>query len=523
MRQTLRPAWRWARRLLLLVAVVALTFLIGRIVQSEQGPPLEPWHTFVPDEPRAAEIDRLDWNGYLAAEARVFASVRKEVTERLDQRDRRPDDRYFAASPVYPGHFARDWNRSYVLEPDGPPKGAVVLLHGLTDSPYSLRHIAQRYRDLGYLAIGLRLPGHGTVPGALTATNWRDWLAATRLAVREARRRIGPDAPLHLVGYSAGGALALKYALDAIEDPALTRPDRIILISPMIGITPFARFAGLAALPALLPPFAKAAWLSVVPEFNPFKYNSFPANAARQAYLLTKALQAEIARLAKSGRLKELAPALTFQSTVDSTVSPRAVIASLYAFLPANGSELVLFDINHAARLGLLLRSAFARPVNQIVPPPPRAWRLTIITNTADEPQVSAHVTEAGALTEHLYPLGIVYPRDVYSLSHVALPFPASDGLYGASPDPKENYGIHLGTLAAHGETGVLIVSIDSLLRITWNPFFSYMLDRIEEGISAPARHRAAVSRTDRYAEETGINRAGRALSPKAPAVLGVL
>ena len=36
----------------------------------------------------------------------------------------------------------------------------------------------------------------------------------------------------------------MKYALDAIEDPTLARPDRIVLISPMIGITAFARFAG---------------------------------------------------------------------------------------------------------------------------------------------------------------------------------------------------------------------------------------------------------------------------------------
>ena len=112
----------------------------------------------------------------------------------------------------------------------------MVFLHGLTDLPYSLRHVADRYRDLGYLAIGLRLPGHGTVPAALTDTVWEDWLAATRLAVREARRSVGARAPLHLVGYSAGGALALKYALDAIEDPRLTRPDRLVLISPMIGI-----------------------------------------------------------------------------------------------------------------------------------------------------------------------------------------------------------------------------------------------------------------------------------------------
>ena len=43
------------------------------------------------------------------------------MTDRLGEQNRRPDDRYFAENPVYPGRFAQDWNRSYVLEPDGPP------------------------------------------------------------------------------------------------------------------------------------------------------------------------------------------------------------------------------------------------------------------------------------------------------------------------------------------------------------------------------------------------------------------
>jgi len=55
----------------------------------------------------------------------------------------------------------------------------------------------------------------------------------------------------------------------------------------MIGITRFARFAGLAGLPAIFPVFAKAAWLAVLPEFNPFKYNSFPVNGGRQSFRLT--------------------------------------------------------------------------------------------------------------------------------------------------------------------------------------------------------------------------------------------
>ncbi len=479
-----RAAWRWVWRLMMFGVAAGVILLVGRAVQSQSGPPLQLWHIFVPEEPHAEAIDRLDWAGYLAAEARVFASVRSEVTDRLDDADRTPDDRFFAGSPVYPGRFKQDWNRSYVLEPDGMPLGAVVLLHGLTDAPYSLRHIARLYRDLGYVAIGLRTPAHGTVPAALTDTSWEDWLAATRLAVREARRRVGPNAPLHMVGFSAGGAFALKYALDAIEDPTLSRPDRLVLISPMVGISSFARFAGLAALPALLPPFAKAAWLSIVPEFNPFKYNSFPVNGARQAHRLTVAVQQQLDRLAQAGRLGDLAPVLTFQSAMDSTVSSRAVVTTLYDRLPANGSELVVFDLNRNTKLGPLLRGAFAVATDRLEADAPRNWRLTLIANTPDSAEVTERVTAVGGEASVVRRLGLVYPRQVFSLSHVALPFPASDALYGSEPDGAEDFGVNFGELAARGEVGVLIISMDSLTRISWNPFFSYLVGRIKDGIS---------------------------------------
>ena len=149
---------------------------------------------------------------------RRFARSGPRSSTRSRRRAADASNRYYAGSPIYPGNFEQDWNRSYILEPDGPPVGAVVLLHGLTDSPYSLRHIARRYRDRGFVAVGIRLPGHGTVPAALTDVEWEDWDAATRLAVREARRRAGPSTPLHIVGFSNGGALAVKYALDAIDD-----------------------------------------------------------------------------------------------------------------------------------------------------------------------------------------------------------------------------------------------------------------------------------------------------------------
>jgi len=470
------------KRTLIVIAIVLATLLAGRAWQSQQGAPLEPWHTHIPPEMTASEIAATDWNGYLARENALFDDVRVNVTQKLPPEERIPSNRYFAESPIYPGRFATDWNRSYVFDPEGKPKGAVVLLHGLTDSPYSLRHVARRYQEDGFVAVAIRLPGHGTVPAGLVDVEWEAWSEATRLAVREARRRAGTGVPLHIVGFSNGGALAMKYALDAIEDKNLARPDKIVLFAPMIGVTSLARFAGFFGIPAMLPRYAKAAWLGIVPEFNPFKYNSFPVNGARQSSLLSRALQSRIADASRAGKLAELAPVLTFQSVVDFTVSTRAIIDALYGQLPANGSELVLFDINRTAAFGPLLPTTADSLLNRQLPPAPRNYIVTIVANkSADSPDVVARTTPAGSTEETTVPLGLAYPPEVFSLSHLAIPFPIDDSLYGLHPDGKEDYGVHLGSLAARGERGLLIVSMDSLLRMSSNPFYPYVAGRIDE------------------------------------------
>ncbi len=135
------------RRTTLLLAVITVTLLAARVYVSQRGAPLEPWHTFVPHELKAKAIDAANWTDYLKAEDKIFAEVGNEVSQKLDAGERIPVNRYFEGSPVYPEGFSQDWNRSYVLEPDGAPAGAVVFLHGLTDSPYSLRHIARTYRE----------------------------------------------------------------------------------------------------------------------------------------------------------------------------------------------------------------------------------------------------------------------------------------------------------------------------------------------------------------------------------------
>jgi alpha-beta hydrolase superfamily lysophospholipase len=258
----------------------------------------------------------------------------------------------------------------------------------------------------------------------------------------------------------------------------------------MIGGTSLARFAGFFGLPAVLPRYAKAAWLGIVPEFNPFKYNSFPVNAARQSSLLSRALQGRIADASRAGRLGELAPVLTFQSIVDSTVSTRAIVDALYGELPSNGSELVLFDLNRTAAFGPLMPATADTLLDRQLPTAPRNYAVTVVVNkTPDSPEVVARTTRAGSREETTVPLGLEYPAEVFSLSHLAIPFPLDDSLYRMHPDGREDYGVHLGAVKARGERGLLVVSMDSLMRMSSNPFFPYVIERID---ALTARAKAA-------------------------------
>ena len=86
--------------------------------------------------------------------------------------------------------------------------------------------------------------------------------------------------------------------------------------------------------------------------------------------------------------------------------------------------------------------------LTRLLPPPPRGFRTTVITNAGGRHQRGRGTRDRGRRrpTSRSRPLGLTFRRDVFSLSHVALPFPLSDGLYGLEPDPAEDFGISLGT-----------------------------------------------------------------------------
>jgi alpha-beta hydrolase superfamily lysophospholipase len=476
-----RRLLRWAVWLSLAIVLVVATVVVGGAVSARNRlPDLEAWHRYAPpSEVRAADIDeRFTLADYLERERRVFDEVRTQVEDVLPPADDTVN-RYLRTSRSSPSRLDRDYNRTFEVEPENL-RGGALLMHGLTDAPYSMKAIAERLRSAGYYSLALRVPGHGTVPAGLVRSGAADWNAAVRLGVRHVRARIGAGLPLVLVGYSNGGALVTRYTLDALEDPSLTRPDRLVLVSPMIGVTPMARLASVISALGFIPYFEKARWLDVVPEYNPFKYNSFPANAGRQTYDVTRDIQQRITRLGADGRLAQFPPVLTFQSLVDATVSTPAIVADLYDRLPPNGSALVLFDINRHARLDPFIRPEDQTLIARLFERRPRGYRITLVTNARpDTLEVQARDVSPGSTTPVDQPLGLEWTRDLFSLSHVAIPFPPDDPIYGSVAREVSDGPVALGLLSPRGERAVLTVPVDVLMRVTSNPFFPYLAERL--------------------------------------------
>ncbi|MCE3001469.1 MAG: alpha/beta hydrolase [Xanthomonadaceae bacterium] len=469
-------AARWRRRALFVAAGACgavVLVAVGYAVVARGHPELAAWHRVAPEgEPTAAEIDAgMDLAGYRAREDAVLRDARERVAAELDGTGG-GHGRFAPDSPINPARFAVDWNRTFERIP-GRPVGRVLLLHGMTDGPYSARALADRLHAQGFHVLAPRLQGHGTTPAGLLDARWEDWAATTRLAMRHLRDAGDPALPLVVVGYSTGAALALQHQLAALDDPALPRADRLVLLSPLVGLS---RGAGLAPLLSALdglPGFEKAAWLDVMPEYNPFKYNSFPVNGGWQSHRLASEVVAALDRARAEGSLARLPPILTFHSVLDTTVRSDAVVRRLYDALPANGSELVMYDLNRWNVFLPLFRPAQLDGVRALFDGGPRAYTLRVVTNQHPGTRAVHEVAIAPGAREPAHrDLGAAFPPEVFSLSHTAVPFPCDDPLYGIAPRTDEDFGVRLGTLALRGERHALQVPMEQLARLNCNPFF---------------------------------------------------
>ena len=74
--------------------------------------------------------------------------------------------------------------------------------------------------------------------------------------------------------------------------------------------------------------------------------------------------------------------------------------------------------------------------------------------------------------------LEMEWPDGIFSLSHVALPFRPDDPVYGLAPKQDRRLPA-LGQMDLRGETGVLQIPASQLLRLRYNPFYDYLLERV--------------------------------------------
>ncbi len=479
----------WSRVIIRTFAGLTLAVVVLRVQGCSDDRPLAPWHTEALTEEFTADMAGegvRTLQDYLDLEERLFRQLEERVVEKTPTGPDYALVRYSRGSPSHPSRWPRNWNRTFELEGDART-GGVLLLHGMSDSPYSLRALGEALNRAGYRVVGLRLPGHGTAPSGLKFVTSKDMAAAVRLAMRHLADKLG-DRPIHFIGYSTGGSLALDFALDAIQEEGQAVPTSLVLVSPAIRVHPASAVARFKDALSVLPGLGNLAYLAVMGEFDPFNYNSFATNAGAQVHALTRDVHRRIRAMAQEpGAISRFPPVLAFKSAADSTVTTEAIVDDLLMRLPARGNELVLFDINRNAAIKSTLLVADPAPLTDRLMADARLpFAVTFVTN--ESPQSASVVARYKApfspQESRLRPLGLAWPGGVVSLSHVALAFPPDDPLYGRGP-PGSDDRVFLGDMALRGERGLVNIPGDWLLRQRYNPFYPYLEARVLEWLEA--------------------------------------
>ena len=185
---------------------------------------------------------------------------------------------------------------------DGSDTG-VLLCHGFTGSPHSLRAWAQYLADAG-LSVSLpRLPGHGTTWQEMARTRWEDWYAEVNRAFEELRGRADQ---IFVMGLSMGGCLALRLA--EVQGDAVSG---LVLVNP--SVTADTRLFALAPLLKLVVPSLKGVASDIKKEgVTELSYERTPVRAAATLPGLWRSTQDQL------GEIR--APVLVYQ-----LVEPKAV------------------------------------------------------------------------------------------------------------------------------------------------------------------------------------------------------
>ena len=219
------------------------------------------------------------------------------------------------------------------LSVDGGKTG-VLVIHGFTGSPASMRPWGQHLADLGHTVRVPRLPGHGTTWQELNRTRWQDWYAEVDTALTELRSK---TERVVLCGLSMGGCLSLRLAEQRPDDVA-----GLVLVNPAIRLDD-KRLLAVPLLRHFVPSIAGIANDIKKPGVDESGYDRTPIKALHSQMQMWKDVVANLSEVT--------APLLMFRSAVDHVVDASSGKLIMSGVSSSPKREVLLTDSYHVATL----------------------------------------------------------------------------------------------------------------------------------------------------------------------------
>jgi carboxylesterase len=190
---------------------------------------------------------------------------------------------------------------------DGGPVG-VLVLHGFTASPQTVRDWASYLAAAGLTVRAPRLAGHGGSWQELAKTGWTDWYADAERAFAELSSRCSQ---VFLAGISMGGCLALRLA--ETQGPLVSG---IVVVNPSLAAdTPLIALA----------PVLKHAVKSLKSIGGDIKKDGVTERAVKRTPLASVATLPAMWRTTAASLSGVTQPLLVFRSTEDHVVGPASM------------------------------------------------------------------------------------------------------------------------------------------------------------------------------------------------------
>jgi len=211
----------------------------------------------------------------------------------------------------------------------------VVLSHGFTGTPQSLRPWAEHLAAAGYAVALPRLPGHGTRWQDLNATRWPDWYGEVERAFDRLRSRCDQ---VFAGGLSMGGTLVLRLAEQRPADVA-----GLVVVNPHLGTERRDVKYLLPLLHRVVPSFPGIASDIRKPGEKELAYDRTPLRAMHSLTHLLKLVVTDLPKI--------IAPTLLYRSRVDHVVEPISGRLLRAGASSVDVDERILEDSFHVATL----------------------------------------------------------------------------------------------------------------------------------------------------------------------------